>query len=304
MKISIAMTTYNGERFLQEQLDSFLWQTRLPDELVVCDDGSTDRTLEVLEAFAHKAPFPVRVFRNPQRLGFSKNFEKAALMCSGDLIAFSDQDDVWLPKKLFLISDSFKDKNIGFVFHDFIIYGNKRSKFKYNVACNKNKLIRFIMQDNAILGCSLAIRNIFHKITIFPIPEYWSYDKWLPFVLINFYNFYHINYPLILYRQHDKQLFGIRKKFLYEKIINAIKIKKDHYKTKIIKWENAINCLENNSNHYIIFNINKKINLLKNRAYKDKLSFKWWLDIIKALYLGEYHYYENGFKSFIKDIVL
>ena len=57
MQISIAMATYNGAKYLQEQLDSFLHQTRLPDELVVCDDGSTDATLEILKAFRQQAPF-------------------------------------------------------------------------------------------------------------------------------------------------------------------------------------------------------------------------------------------------------
>ena len=99
-RISLAMATYNGERFLPEQLASFLTQTRLPDELVVCDDGSTDATLDVLRAFAASAPFPVRIHANPTRLGWRENFFKAASLCEGDWIAFSDQDDVWLPEKL------------------------------------------------------------------------------------------------------------------------------------------------------------------------------------------------------------
>lgn len=98
--ISIAMATYNGERFLQEQLDSLARQTLLPCELVVCDDGSTDGTLAILEKFAAEAPFPVRIFRNEVRLGYGPNFLKAASLCSGDLIAFCDQDDVWLEEKL------------------------------------------------------------------------------------------------------------------------------------------------------------------------------------------------------------
>lgn len=98
--VSIAMATYNGERFLPEQLESFLTQTRLPDELVVCDDGSTDATLDVLRAFAARASFPVRIHANPTRLGWRENFFKAASLCEGDWIAFSDQDDVWLPEKL------------------------------------------------------------------------------------------------------------------------------------------------------------------------------------------------------------
>jgi glycosyltransferase involved in cell wall biosynthesis len=98
--ISIAMGTFNGARFLAEQLDSILAQNRLPDELVVCDDRSSDRTPEILARFAQSAPFAVRIHRNDSQLGWFANFLQASSKCDGDLIAFCDQDDVWLPEKL------------------------------------------------------------------------------------------------------------------------------------------------------------------------------------------------------------
>ncbi len=100
MKTSIAMATFNGAEYLQEQLESFLAQTRLPDELIVCDDGSEDDTLAILHAFQKTAPFHVEISENQTRLGCTKNFEKAASLCTGDLIFFSDQDDVWFENKL------------------------------------------------------------------------------------------------------------------------------------------------------------------------------------------------------------
>jgi glycosyl transferase family 2 len=98
--VSVVMATYNGARFLEPQLASIAAQTRLPDELVVCDDQSSDDTVEIVERFASRAPFEVRVVRNPERLGFAGNFLHAARLSRGDLIAWSDQDDVWLPEKL------------------------------------------------------------------------------------------------------------------------------------------------------------------------------------------------------------
>jgi glycosyltransferase involved in cell wall biosynthesis len=100
VKISIALATYNGERFLGEQLRSLAEQTRLPDELVVCDDGSGDSTVDVIERFAAGSPFPVRLHRNERRLRFEENFLRAASLCQGDAVAFCDQDDVWLSDKL------------------------------------------------------------------------------------------------------------------------------------------------------------------------------------------------------------
>lgn len=100
--VSVAMATYNGARFLESQLASIAAQARLPDELVVCDDRSSDETMEIVERFASRAPFDVRVVRNPERLGFAENFLQAARLSRGDLIAWSDQDDVWMPEKLAL----------------------------------------------------------------------------------------------------------------------------------------------------------------------------------------------------------
>jgi len=102
------MATFNGARFVEEQLASFSAQTVKPAELVVCDDGSTDRTLELVEGFARSAPFPVRIERNERQLGISDNFLKAASLCSEAWIAFSDQDDVWAEGKLRAIADALR----------------------------------------------------------------------------------------------------------------------------------------------------------------------------------------------------
>jgi glycosyltransferase involved in cell wall biosynthesis len=100
MKVSIALATYNGEQWLRDQLDSLACQTLLPCELVVSDDQSTDRTLEVVEQFAASAPFPVRVIRNDTRFGFADNFLRALRHCTGEAVAYCDQDDVWSASKL------------------------------------------------------------------------------------------------------------------------------------------------------------------------------------------------------------
>ena len=102
------MAVYNGERFMQEQLDSFLRQTRLPDELVVSDDASTDRSVEIAQEFARHAPFPVKLLVNERNAGCTKNFERAIEVSTGDLIFLSDWDDVWHPDKLILMENAFQ----------------------------------------------------------------------------------------------------------------------------------------------------------------------------------------------------
>ncbi len=100
MRLSVAMATWNGERFLAEQLDSIAKQSRLPDELVISDDCSSDRTPEIAQRFAARAPFEVRLLENDRRLDWMDNFFRAMSACTGDLIALCDQDDVWHADKL------------------------------------------------------------------------------------------------------------------------------------------------------------------------------------------------------------
>lgn len=100
LRFSVVMATYNGARFLQEQLDSIARQTQLPSELVVCDDDSEDTTFEILDAFQLVAPFPVRLLRNASNRGHAETFMRAVVSASGDWLVFSDQDDVWLDHKL------------------------------------------------------------------------------------------------------------------------------------------------------------------------------------------------------------
>src|SRR5208282_3322611 len=108
--VSVAMCTYNGSRFLTEQLRSIASQSHPPREMVVCDDGSTDDTVSLLRKFAEQRLFPIRIFCNEERLGPAKNFEKAISLCSGDIIVFSDQDDMWKSEKVAKLVDAL-DRN-------------------------------------------------------------------------------------------------------------------------------------------------------------------------------------------------
>jgi glycosyltransferase involved in cell wall biosynthesis len=117
VSISVAMATFDGDRFLAEQLASIASQTRLPAELVVGDDGSTDRTLTILADFATTAPFPVRVTRNPTRLGLNDNFLATASRCNGDVIAWADQDNRWHPRRLEIMAPLFDRPDVAIAFH-------------------------------------------------------------------------------------------------------------------------------------------------------------------------------------------
>ena len=121
MNVSVALATHNGGRFLREQLESIARQTLPPAEVVISDDASTDETVAIAHGFAESAPFPVRVLRNDAALGAGANFIRAALACHGDVVAFSDQDDVWAESKLARCAPWFAEPQVQLVVHGWTI---------------------------------------------------------------------------------------------------------------------------------------------------------------------------------------
>ena len=181
MKISIAMTTCNGAKYLQKQLDSFLAQSRQPDQIVVCDDCSSDTTVEILMRFKEIAPFDVDIFKNESNLGVSRNFEKAISICSGDIIFISDQDDFWNSKKIEYVMEFFNDhQDIQVVINDAIIADEKLVPSKVSVL---KQIHSFSGSTNEFIhGCCTALRKTFSDLSL-PLPrvgeEVVGYDGWI-----------------------------------------------------------------------------------------------------------------------------
>lgn len=219
-RISIAMATYNGERFLQEQLDSLARQTLLPYELVVCDDGSTDATVSILEAFASSTPFPVRIYRNEENLGYGDNFLKAARLCKGDWIAFCDQDDVWLEHKLARCAEVLaKYPEVDLLSHSAIQVDARLRTLKYRVPNHREFEIRGPLTNpplRALLGSSCLVR----KAMLDGVPHEnrpadrkhperrQSHDRFVFHVSNTFGSVAYYPNPLMMYRRHDATVTG------------------------------------------------------------------------------------------------
>ena len=197
MQISVAMCTYNGERYLHEQLQSIAAQSLPPSEVVVCDDGSTDSTIAVLEEFRQRASFDVRVIRNETNLGITRNFEKAIELCNGEFIALSDQDDVWLPDKLKCLSELLaKDSSLGGVFSDAELIGED-SKFNGKHLwltlgwplkegdLDRANGMKLLLHGVVATGSMLMFRAA-ARIFMCPIPRSWAHDAWITWILVLF----------------------------------------------------------------------------------------------------------------------
>ncbi|MDC0362374.1 glycosyltransferase [Halioglobus sp.] len=202
MKLSIVLATYNGAKYLADQLQSYLDQDRMPDELVVSDDCSTDETCSLIDTFAEVAPFDVHVVRQAEQVGYVRNFDRALHMATGDLIFLSDQDDFWLPEKISEIS-TLMEKNPEFlvVLNDAAITRNDLSP----TGLTKLGQLRSTgSPDSAfVMGCCCAMRREFLDLSL-PIPEgAKGHDNWL----VNFSNGLNttaiVEKVLQLYRRHE-----------------------------------------------------------------------------------------------------
>jgi glycosyltransferase involved in cell wall biosynthesis len=220
MTISIAMCTYNGGRFLDEQLNSISSQTRLPDELVVCDDGSSDNTCLTLEAFAASAPFPVRITKNPRNLGSTANFEQAVNLCTGELIALCDQDDIWSEGKLAALEARFTDSSIGGVFSDGgliddmsrSIGGTLWGAFGFTPRLREQWRVEgaapVLMKQDIVTGATLMFRASLRP-SIVPIAPEWIHDGWISWIVAMTLQLDYVEEPLIRYRVHGLQQAGV-----------------------------------------------------------------------------------------------
>jgi glycosyltransferase involved in cell wall biosynthesis len=221
--LSIAMCTYNGARYLQEQLDSIAVQTQLPNELVVCDDRSSDSTIEIIKHFGTKVSFPVRLYINEENLGTIKNFEKAISLCSEDIIALCDQDDVWKPRKIEKILTAFAENpGAGYVFSDAELVNESLvplgSTLWQNRGFNNNLLRKYIHDDQvelllyqtSVWGATMAFRSTL-KSLVLPISPHaiFMHDAWIA-LLASCAGFYGVTLSdsLIYYRQHSTQQVG------------------------------------------------------------------------------------------------
>lgn len=197
--VSVCIATYNGERYLREQLSSILSQIGENDEVIISDDGSTDGTLEVLNSYSTDKR--IKLFNNTKK-GFVHNFENALNNAKGDYIFLCDQDDVWLPGKVEKCVNLLQENII--VNHNSTLVNSDGESLGTNFFSHHkskkgyfNNLIR-----NSYCGCCMAFRRELLKY-ILPFPQrIASHDIWIGLVAEKRGKTAFCDEPLILYRRH------------------------------------------------------------------------------------------------------
>jgi glycosyltransferase involved in cell wall biosynthesis len=225
MIISVALCTYNGEKYIDRQLKSILYQTKRVDEIIVCDDFSTDKTRSIIESFVSSNPCLIKFIANETRLGPIGNFEKAISKCTGSYIFLSDQDDIWQENKVEKIMDFFKKHPkalLVFTNGDLInekeellnktlwsewgFTTEKQLKWKNN----RNAFFDLICNDNKVTGATAAFRKSLLQLALpFKIVDGMWHDGWLSLHAAAQSGLFFLPENLIQYRLHSNQQVGL-----------------------------------------------------------------------------------------------
>jgi glycosyltransferase involved in cell wall biosynthesis len=223
--VSVVLCTYNGAKYISAQLASYANQDRLPDELVVGDDGSTDETESLIASFARTAPFPVYYHSNTERLGVARNFDQSIQRCSGEFIALSDQDDEWRPDKLSVLVNLLQQQpDAGYACSDAELISVDSVSLGHRLweqfrtppgsflhgDCDVTAR-HYLLHTDRILGATMLIRSA-HRHLVTPIPASWMHDHWLS-VTYELIGAYGVASPELLtrYRIHGQQTSGLRR---------------------------------------------------------------------------------------------
>lgn len=317
--ISVALCTYNGELYIAEQIQSILDQTVLPNEIIICDDGSTDLTLELLRKVSARSPIPIYIYENEHNLGSTKNFEKAINLCKGDIIFLADQDDLWHKSKVEIFKACFssnprlqaafsngdmmdaRGNNLGFTLWN--AYGLNDHK---QARLNNGKALEVLLKHNVVTGATMAFRSGYKNL-IFPIPNLWVHDGWIALLLSAVGEIKCIDQPLIRYRQHGSQQIGADEPTIQLELEKAKKIGRGTYLLYARQYLLALERLLSFSSEV---KNPEKLSLIADKAKHLLVRANIGRNLnripmtVKELVNLHYYRYSGGIKSFLKDLFL
>ena len=234
IKVSVAMATYDGEKYIKEQIDSILSNMRSTDELVISDDGSTDKTIEIISNYNDKR---IKIFEGP-RNGVKKNFENAIRLCDGDYIFLADQDDIWEKNKIEEVMNVFKNNSkVSLIVHDAIVFESDskevliESFFKFRKS--SSGFIKNVIK-NSYIGCCMAFSKELKKYILDIPDDIEMHDQWIGIINdIYLEKAYFLKQKLIRYRRHQNNVSELKHYPFYKMLVNRIKFLKEIVKRGI-----------------------------------------------------------------------
>jgi glycosyltransferase involved in cell wall biosynthesis len=318
-RVSVALCTCDGETFLSQQLESIARQSVPVDELVVCDDASSDGTAAILESFTGR--LPIRKFVNRDRLGVTRNFERAVRLCTGDVIFLCDQDDVWHDDKVAALLDPFADPGVGLVFSNARVVRGDQTPAGYrlwdSIWFDADEQRRFrdgdpvsVLSRHAVAaGSTSAFRADFRPLLL-PFPDLpHAHDIWIALLLAAVSRIEPIDRDLIDYRLHDTNHVGMRRYGLLGQIRMARRqIRNNAFAQLADLHQAALDRLSDQSAWPVS---EATLELLRGKAIhagaRRDLPRRWWsrLSVVGSeVRKGNYLRFSYGYKSVLQDLFL
>lgn len=314
--ISVALCTFNGEEYVEEQLLSIIEQTVQVDEIIISDDNSVDKTIEIARKILKDYNIKHEIIINDTRLGVVKNFQQAIGMCMGDIIFLSDQDDIWIKHKVAKILEEFsKNQNLIMVFSDAELineYGKSLktrlwSTLDFSIDVLKNKkFIEVLLNRSIVTGATMAFKKKLYYHSI-PFSNYWIHDGWLALNSSLYGEIVALKDPLIKYRQHSKNVIGASKKTSLKRIknyINNMKSLEVNRRERLERYKDFLDFNKGKLDSTIYMQVYDCINFWQDLVNLKEISKYERLKIMfKHLLNKNYNKYYTGFRGFIRDFI-
>lgn len=314
------MCICNGERFIGEQIASIVAQTRRPAALIVCDDASTDRSLDIVESLRSdltRAGITLHVHRNPARLGISQNFEFGMRQARADFLFTCDQDDIWYPTKIQTMSDLLRaDEDILMAHCDADIVdasGNRklgRMFERLGISDAEAELLRagrsfrVLMRRNIVTGAAMAVRSRLLNFAL-PIPPNWLHDEWFAIAASLIGRTATCRSPLIAYRQHHHNAIGAET-FMQRLRAVGLRSNRDHCERLSKKWESAAGWALQHSARIAPESLALLADKSKHLACRARMSETRGariVEILREARTGRYHLHSRGVQTMLRDVL-
>lgn len=319
--VSIALCTYNGEKYLQAQLDSLLAQTRLPRQIVVRDDVSGDGTWGMLEAFGKVAAqknVRVELHRNASNLGYVRNFSAALQDCDGDVVFLCDQDDVWHREKIERMCAEFERRpELGLLHTDARLVDADGRDLRLGLfevlemqaweieAEHRGDGFDVLSRRNAVTGATLALRREYLA-KLLPVLDGWIHDEWLAFGIAAQAQVDCLEWKSIDYRQHGGNQIGARKRSNAEKLVESGGGKRAFMGKVATRLEQALQYLHDAGLPPPAEKAAQLRERIEHARFRQNLPTALLprLRSVRAeAKSGRYQRYSSGFRSIVSDIV-
>ena len=302
---SVALCTYNGERFIAEQIKSILNQTLLPNEIIISDDNSTDNTIKVAEELLAQGRVNYRIVTNVKTKGVVKNFQNAIAMCNSPIIFTCDQDDVWLASKAEKIVNCFaNNEKAMLVFSDgeltdgnLNLLGCSLWKSVGITECDlsENKWFSCFLNRCFVTGAAMAFRReLFVKDEI--IPDSWLHDGWLAWKALAYNGLVPCPEKLIYYRQHGANVVGmynVTSIGRIKKYIRNFSVMPKEHLIRYERYKDVKECLGNTFTEAQIQELDSCISFWEELVSADRQR-----GILKRIAILRKHKKNNDFKKF------